>query len=182
VSVVALSACSTPKRGESELEYKNRLAKYTIAGVLIGGYYGAYHANVKGALPIGKIIDFNDPERTRLYLSLFYAALGGAIGHTLVENEGDFKRLLYSMQKALSYSTLQALEASEIDKDHAWTSPDQKAYGAIRVVERYRGSRGYACQDLTVTINTSDDDDVSETAQQTACQLPSGHWELWTRG
>ena len=185
VALVALSlaACSVPKRGESELEYKNRLAKYTIAGVLFGGYYGIYHAKTTGVLPLHKVINFSGDGRTNAYLALFYSALGGYTGYSLVEYEGEIKRTLNQMQQLLGSTTQMALNASEINKPHLWSFPDEQAKGTIMVVDRYQGSQGYTCQDLVTTINAIDvNGDVNEAVRQTACQLPSGHWELWTHG
>ncbi len=181
---VALSAsmlaCGAPKRGESELEYKNRLAKYTIAGVLIGGYLGTYHTN---SLPLRtlpfKLISVNDASTQRVFLSLFYTALGGYAGHSLVKHEGAIQRLLFKIQNQLAATSHQALVAEEMGQAHSWSMPEQKATGQFRVTDRYTGSEGFACQDLVADVSV---DGANESVLQTACQNPAGQWVLWTRG
>lgn len=176
---VALVACGAPKRGESELEYKNRLAKYTIAGVLIGGYFGTYHANMSGPLPLGKIISIGEASNKKVFLSLFYTALGGYAGHSLVKHEGAIQRFLFKLQNQLAATSHQALIAEEIGQPHAWSMPEQGARGQFKVTDRYIGSKGFACQDLTADVSV---DGAHESVLQTACQNPAGQWVLWTRG
>lgn len=179
---VALSAtvvgCGAPKRGESELEYKNRLAKYTITGVLIGGYLGTYHTNMIGKLPL-KFLSIKSVSDQNAFLSLFYAALGGYAGHSLVKYEGEIQRLLFKLQNQLAATSHQALVAQEMGQAHAWTMPEQSASGQFKVTDRYTGSEGFACQDLIADISV---DGANESVLQTACQNPAGQWVLWTRG
>lgn len=170
--------CGAPKRGESEIAYKNRLAKYTIAGVLIGGYIGTYHAKINSPLPLN-LVTKTGADR-RLHLSLFYAALGGYLGYASVKYEGEIQRMIYEMRKTLSSSAHQALAAKDMGQRYAWKSSDETSEGDFKVVDRYTGSEGLPCQDLEARIKT--DADAYESVRQTACQNSAGHWVLWTHG
>ncbi|NQY82617.1 MAG: hypothetical protein HRT36_06305 [Alphaproteobacteria bacterium] len=179
IGTIALVAvgCSTPERGESELAYKNRLAKYTIAGILIGGYFGTHYAKMSSPLPL-RFIGFGQASDKRAFLALFYAALGGYAGHSVVQYEGEAQRLLFELQQQLSSTAHEALVAEEVGETYKWSMPEQNALGEFKVTERYIGSQGFACQDLLAEITVGD---VRENVQQTACQNAAGQWVLWTQ-
>ena len=172
-----LLGCSTPERGESEIAYKNRLAKYTVAGVLIGGYVGTYHAKLNKPVNFVKHFGINPEVTNRGMLAIFYAALGGAVGHSMVKYEGKVGEMVNKFQTRISATTFDALEGEQIGTNYHWSVPEHKSSGTVRVTERYTGSRGFPCQDLVSEVSI---EEVNESVDQTACRNAGGKWVLWT--